>query len=54
MLVLANTAFKFDLGLGITFIGIGVLVNVLIVYVAIQVMGERRQNAEDRRRPYDV
>ncbi|MGZ4246402.1 MAG: hypothetical protein ACXVSE_19110 [Solirubrobacteraceae bacterium] len=35
-----------DVALGITFIGIGILVNVLIVYAVAQVMAERRQNHE--------
>ena len=33
-------------GLLVTFIGIGVVVNVIIVYIAIQVRGERQQNQE--------
>jgi hypothetical protein len=35
-------------GLLVTFIGIGVVVNVIIVYIAIQVRGERLQNEEYR------
>jgi hypothetical protein len=31
-----------------TFLGIGVLVNLLIVYVIGQVLGERKQNQESR------
>jgi hypothetical protein len=54
MLVLANTAFQFTFGLGLTFLGIGVIVNVLIVYIAVQVMGERRQNEENRRHTYEA
>ncbi|HWY89389.1 MAG TPA: hypothetical protein VNY31_01830 [Solirubrobacteraceae bacterium] len=34
------------MGLIVTFIGIGVVVNVILVYVAIQVRGERAQNRE--------
>ena len=34
-----------------TFLGIGVLVNLLIVYVIAQVLAERRQNQEYRQGP---
>jgi hypothetical protein len=34
----------------LTFLGIGVIANVLIVYVVAQVMAERRQNQEHRQR----
>ena len=49
----ASPAFVKTLGLIITFGGIGVIVNILIVYIAIQVRGERRQNREylESRRP---
>jgi len=30
----------------LTFLGIGVIVNVLIIYIVAQVMGERKQNQE--------
>jgi hypothetical protein len=33
-----------------TFLGIGVLVNLLIVYVVAQVLGERQQNQERQER----
>jgi hypothetical protein len=46
MLLAASAAFSKDVGLIITFIGIGVVVNVILVYVAIQVRGERSQNKE--------
>jgi hypothetical protein len=32
-----------------TFLGVGVLANILIVYVIGQVLGERKQNQESRR-----
>jgi len=35
-------------GLLVTFGGIGVVVNVIVVYIAIQVRGERQQNEEYR------
>jgi hypothetical protein len=40
-------------GLLITFGGIGVIVNILLVYIAVQIRGERRQNQEllESRRP---
>jgi hypothetical protein len=34
-----------------TFVGIGVLVNVLIVYIIGQVLAERKQNQERQARP---
>ncbi len=34
-----------------TFLGIGVLVNVLIVYIVVQVFAERKQNQERRSFP---
>ena len=34
----------------LTFLGIGVIVNVLIVYIVAQVLGEHRQNRERRQR----
>lgn len=34
----------------ITFLGIGLIANLLIVYIVAQVMAERRQNQEYRRR----
>ena len=46
MLLAASAAFSKDVGLIITFGGIGVVVNVILVYIAIQVRGERRQNQE--------
>ena len=36
-----------------TFLGIGVLVNVLIVYIVFLVLGEHKQNQEHRPRPGD-
>jgi hypothetical protein len=48
VLVTASTAFEFTFGLLVTFLGIGVIANVLIAYAVAQVFGERRQNAEHR------
>ena len=45
MLISAD-ALGFTLALLATFLGIGVVVNMLIVYVVAQVMAERKQNQE--------
>jgi hypothetical protein len=39
-------SFGQTLALAITFLGIGVIANVLIVYVVAQVLAERKQNQE--------
>jgi hypothetical protein len=44
MSLLASVAVTKDIGLIATFIGIGVIVNIIIVYIAVQVSGERHQN----------
>jgi hypothetical protein len=54
MLLAASAAFSKDVGLIATWVGLGVVVNVFVVYMAIQIRGERRQNQEylsSRRRP---
>ena len=40
------SSFGSTLALLITFLGIGVIANVLIVYIVAQVMAERKQNQE--------
>ena len=50
MLVASSEAFSKTFGLIITFGGIGVIVNVVLIYVAILIRGERRQNQELLRR----
>jgi len=52
----ASAAFSKDVGLIATFIGIGVVVSVIVLYIAIQVRGEYLQNREDlsRRPPTSV
>jgi hypothetical protein len=50
MPVLADAALGQTLALLVTFLGIGVIVNVLVVYIVAQVLAERRQNQERRRR----
>ncbi len=44
------SSFGETLALLITFIGIGVIANILIVYVVAQVLAERRQNRERQER----
>jgi hypothetical protein len=53
MALAASQAFVKTVGLIITFGGIGVVVNIMLVYIAVQVRGERRQNREymESRRP---
>lgn len=48
VLVVASQAFTFTFGLLVTFLGIGVIANVLIGYAVVQVLGERQQNEEHR------
>ena len=42
-------AFSQTFALLVTFLGIGIIVNVLVIYIAAQVLGEWRQNRERRR-----
>jgi hypothetical protein len=53
MLLAASAALGQDIGLIATFGGIGVVVNVIIVFIAVQVRGERQQNQEHRERLLD-
>jgi hypothetical protein len=46
LLLATDPATSKTIGLLITFIGIGILVNVIVIYIAIQIRGERRQNEE--------
>lgn len=48
MLVAANQAFGQTFALLVTFVGIGLIVNLLIVYILVQVFAERKQNREYR------
>jgi hypothetical protein len=50
MLIAADEALGQTLALLITFLGIGVVVTVLIVYTIAQVAAERKQNEERRQR----
>jgi hypothetical protein len=53
MLLAASAAVSKDIGLIATFGGIGVVVNVIVVFIAVQVRGERQQNQEYRERLLD-
>ena len=46
MLVAATDSLGFSLALIATFIGIGVVVNIVIIYIVFQAWGERKQNRE--------
>jgi uncharacterized membrane protein len=46
MLLALDEATIKTIGLLATFVGIGIIVNVILIYVAVQVRGERRQNQE--------
>jgi hypothetical protein len=48
MLLAASAAVSKDIGLIATFGGIGVVVNIIVVFIAVQIRGERRQNQEYR------
>ena len=48
MLLATSEAVVKDIGLIATFGGIGVIVNLIVVFIAIQVRGERQQNQEYR------
>ena len=41
-----DPATSHTIGLLITFIGIGILVNIIVVYIAVQLRGERKQNQD--------
>jgi hypothetical protein len=55
----STSSFGETLALGLTFIGIGIISNVLIAYAVVQVFVERRQNRErmdayERSQPHDA
>jgi phage shock protein PspC (stress-responsive transcriptional regulator) len=50
MFLVADAATAQTIALLVTFLGIGVIANVLIVYIIAEVMAERRQNQERRER----
>jgi Na+-transporting methylmalonyl-CoA/oxaloacetate decarboxylase gamma subunit len=48
MILIPADALGQTLALLVTFLGVGVLVNVLIFFILAQVLGERKQNREYR------
>jgi hypothetical protein len=54
VILATSKAVSIDVGLIATFGGIGVLVNVIIVFIAVQIRGERQQNKEYRERVLDA
>ena len=52
MFITADAATAQTIALVITFGGIGILVNVLVIYIIAQVLAERRQNQERRERGF--
>lgn len=48
MLIPASAALDQTLALLATFLGVGLVINVLVVYVIAQVFAERRENQERR------
>jgi ABC-type transporter Mla subunit MlaD len=51
MVLAISRALSMDIGLIATFGGIGVVVNVIVVYIAVQIRGERQQNKQYREQP---
>ncbi|MGH2851544.1 MAG: hypothetical protein ACRDLP_13105 [Solirubrobacteraceae bacterium] len=47
-MIAVSKAFSETFGLIVTFGGIGVIVNVILVYIALQVRGEHQQNEKYR------
>ena len=45
-IVFGDVALGFTAALLVTFIGIGVIANILIIYIVAQALGERKQNQE--------
>jgi len=46
MILAASEAFTKTFGLAATFLGIQVVVTIIIIYIAVQIRGERAQNRE--------
>ena len=51
MTSLLASATSTDVGLIVTFIGIGVIVNIIVVFIAVQIRGERQQNQAELTAP---
>jgi hypothetical protein len=47
-MLLASAAVSKDIGLLATFLGIGLIVNVIVVFIAVLIRGERQQNQQQR------
>ncbi|HYM44574.1 MAG TPA: hypothetical protein VES65_00220 [Solirubrobacteraceae bacterium] len=45
-LLATSAAVSKDIGLIVTFVGIGIIVNVILILIFVQVRGERQQNKE--------
>jgi hypothetical protein len=48
MLLAISVAATKDVGLLATFLGIGLIVNIIVAYIAVQVRGEHQQNRQPR------
>jgi hypothetical protein len=48
MLLATSAAVSKDIGLLATFLGIGLIVNAIVVFIAVLIRGERRQNRQRR------
>ena len=48
LLLAASQSVSKDVGLLATFLGIGLIVNVIVVFIAVQIRGERHQNQRRR------
>ena len=53
ILLATSPSVTFTFGLLVTFLGIGVIANILIVWAVIQAAGEKQQNDEHRARTLD-
>jgi len=53
MVLAISKAASVDIGLIATFGGIGLIVNIILVYIAVQIRGERLQNKQFRERMLD-
>ena len=50
LLLFADAATSKTVGLLVTFLGIGLIVNALLVYIVVQILGERAENQARQRR----
>jgi hypothetical protein len=48
MLLATSQAVTKDIGLLATFLGIGLIVNLIVVFIVVLVRGERQQNQDNR------